>query len=83
MADNVIDASSEFMALVCIRHLESLIDKDPKYHSYCRILEENEEDYLELRLHNIKDNFDIVIEKATVTTFKQRKSDGKPLFEIY
>ena len=83
MTGTVIDARAQFLSKALIDRLEMLIKKDDNYHCYCLHIEEDGEDFLELRLRDISAKADIVIDRAPMLVYHERKENGQPLFEIY
>jgi hypothetical protein len=66
-----------------IDQLDNLIKDNKDWHSYCLHVEEDGEDYLELRFRDVTNKIDTVIDRATVLTYHERKQSGQPLFKIY
>jgi len=82
MTDNIIDARVQFLSKALIDRLEVMIQKQCNYHCYCLHLEEDGEDFIELRIKDIENNVHTVIDKAPVLVYSNRYENGKPLFEI-
>lgn len=84
MTGTVIDARAQFLGKALIDRLESMIENDKNYHCYCLHIEEDGKDFLELRLRDFSSKKgDIVIDRAPMLVYHERKENGQPLFEIY
>lgn len=79
---NVIDARIEFLGKAVLDELERFVKNDQKYHPYYLLLEEDGEDYLELRLRDTTNNHDIVLDKAKICVYHERMQNGSPLFNV-
>jgi hypothetical protein len=83
MTGTLIDARTQFLMKALIDQLDNLIKDNKDWHSYCLHVEEDGEDYLELRFRDVTNKIDTVIDRATVLTYHERKQSGQPLFKIY
>lgn len=83
MTGNVIDARTSFLMKALVDQLDDMIKDHSDWHSYCLHVEEDGEDFLELRFRDVTKQVDTLIDRATVLTYNERKQNGQPLFEIY
>jgi hypothetical protein len=83
MSDTVIDARELFMGKMLLNTLDAMIAKHiDSYNSYYLLVEEDGEDFIELRLHDIQADMHIVVDRAPVLTYEERYKNGHALFEI-
>lgn len=80
--DNVINARSHFLGKVLLDTLEKMTQQQLHLHPYYLLLEEDGEDYIELRIKDIKTNVHTVIDKAPIIVYNDRYVNGESLFEI-
>lgn len=83
MSNNVIDARELFLGKALLNALDAKISAyKHQYHSYYLLIEEDGEDFIELRLHDLNEDTHIVIDKAPMIVYRERYENGKQLFEI-
>jgi hypothetical protein len=83
MTNNIIDARELFMGKILLNTLDAMIEKHADvYHSYYLLIEEDGEDFIELRLHDMNADMHIVIDRAPILTYEGRYKNGQALFEI-
>jgi len=76
MTDNVIDARERFLGKVVLDKLEDFINRDPKFHPYYLLIEEEGENYIELRLHDLNTDSHIVLDKTPMIVIEERIKNG-------
>ena len=81
MSTNVIDARERFLSKAILDGLEKFIGRDPKYHPYYLLLEEDGKDYIELRLR-CEDMSDIVLDKTPIHVMEERIANGTCIVNI-
>lgn len=81
--DNIIDARDIFVGKMLLNTLDAMIEQHlDTYHSYYLLVEEDGENFLELRLYDTNADMHIVIDKAPIFTYEERYRNGQALFEI-
>lgn len=78
---NVIDARERFLSKSILNELEKFVDSDPKFHPYYLLLEEDGEEFIELRLR-CEDQSDIVLDKAPTYVIEERLNNGTCIVNI-
>lgn len=78
---NVIDARERFISKSILHELEKFVDYDPKFHPYYLLLEEDGEEFIELRLR-CDDKSDIVLDKAPIYVIEERLNNGTCIANI-
>lgn len=76
MTSNVIDAREQFLSKAILDSIEDFIDRDPKFHPYYLLLEEDGQDFIELRLKCHDTKSDIVLDKAPIHVIQERLANG-------
>lgn len=82
MSTNVIDARERFLSKAILDGLEQFIDRDPKYHPYYLLIEEDGDHFIELRLRCAELNSDIVLDKAPTHIIEERIANGTCIVNI-
>jgi hypothetical protein len=84
MKNNIIEAQSYFLGKVMLDTLDEMLieSNQPHYHPYYLLLEEDGEDFIELRIKDINTNIHTLIDKTPVMVLNDRHNNGEPLFEI-
>ena len=81
MTCNIIAAREQFLSKAILDSVENFINKDPKYHPYYLLLEEDGEEFIELRLR-CEDQSDIVLDKAPIHIIEERLANGTCVVSI-
>ena len=84
MKNNIIEAQSYFLGKVMLDTLDEMLveSNQQHYHPYYLLLEEDGEDFIELRIKDINTNIHTLIDKTPVMVLNDRHNNGEPLFEI-
>ncbi len=84
MKNNVIDAGSYFIGKVMLDTLDEMLKSSNQlhYHPYYLLLEEDGEDFIELRIKDINTNVHTLIDKTPLIVLNDRYKNGELLFEI-